>query len=103
MGNNSNPSYVFSKGNTYCFNRHVPLDVRAYYTSDRVILCLKTTDNILVSGSIISGWFARMQSSVCRLAYFLRTLQTNFNPLGVSIVTAGRSGLAGRQGIATHV
>jgi len=42
MGNNSNPSYVFLKGNTYYFNRHVPLDVRAYYKSDRVILCLKT-------------------------------------------------------------
>ena len=42
MGNNSKPSYVFLKGNTYYFNRHVPLDVRPYYKSDRVILCLKT-------------------------------------------------------------
>ena len=42
MGNNNNPSYVFLKGNTYYFNRHVPLDVREYYKSDRVILCLKT-------------------------------------------------------------
>jgi hypothetical protein len=40
MGNNSNPSYVFLKGNTYYFNRHVPLDVREYYKSARVILCL---------------------------------------------------------------
>ena len=31
MGNNNNPSYVFLKGNTYYFNRHVPLDVREYY------------------------------------------------------------------------
>ena len=43
MGNNSNPSYVFLKGTTYYFNRHVPLDVRPYYKSDRVILCLKTS------------------------------------------------------------
>ena len=43
MGNNSNPSYVFLKGNTYYFNRHVPLDVREYYKSARVILCLKTS------------------------------------------------------------
>ena len=43
MGNNSNPSYVFLKGNTYYFNRHVPLDVRPYYKSARVILCLKTS------------------------------------------------------------
>ena len=43
MGNNSNPSYVFLKGNTYYFNRHVPLDVRHYYKSARVILCLKTS------------------------------------------------------------
>ena len=42
MGNNSNPSYVFLKGTTYYFNRHIPLDVRSYYKSDRVILCLKT-------------------------------------------------------------
>ena len=43
LGNNSNPSYVFLKGNTYYFNRHVPLDVREHYKSARVILCLKTS------------------------------------------------------------
>ncbi len=42
MGNNTNPSYVFLKGNTYYFNRHVPRDVRSYYKSNRVIICLKT-------------------------------------------------------------
>jgi integrase len=42
MGNNTNPTYVFLKGNTYYFNRHVPFDVRSYYKSNRVILCLKT-------------------------------------------------------------
>ena len=30
-------------GTTYYFNRHVPLYVRPYYKSDRVILCLKTS------------------------------------------------------------
>ena len=43
MGNNSNPLYVFLKGTTYYFNRHVPLDVRPYYKSGRVIICLKTS------------------------------------------------------------
>jgi hypothetical protein len=42
LGNNTNPSHVFLKGNTYYFNRHIPLDVREYYKFDRVILCLKT-------------------------------------------------------------
>jgi hypothetical protein len=42
MGNNTNPTYVFLKGSTYYFNRHVPRDVRSYYKSNRVIICLKT-------------------------------------------------------------
>jgi hypothetical protein len=77
--------------------------LRKLTIGDTVIAPPETTDNILASGSIISGWFARMQRIVSRLAYFLRTLQTNFNPLRVSNVTAGRSGLTGRQGIATHL
>ena len=43
MGNNNNPSYVFLKGTTFYFNRHVPKDVREYYKSNRIILCLKTS------------------------------------------------------------
>src|SRR6056300_1487694 len=42
MGNNTNPAYVFLKGSTYYFNRHAPRDVRSYYKSNRVIICLKT-------------------------------------------------------------
>ena len=42
MGNNSNPSCVFLTGNTYFFNRHVPLDIQPHYKSKRVIVCLKT-------------------------------------------------------------
>jgi len=42
MSNNTNPSYVFLKGNTFYFNRHVPRDIRSYYKSNRVIICLKT-------------------------------------------------------------
>jgi len=42
MGNNTNPTYVFLKGSTYYFNRHIPRDVRSYYKSNRVIICLKT-------------------------------------------------------------
>jgi integrase len=43
MGNNRNPCYVFLKGNTYYFNRHVPLDIQPYYKSNTVIVCLKTS------------------------------------------------------------
>ena len=43
MGNNNNPSYVFLKGTTFYFNRHVPKDLREYYKSNRIILCLKTS------------------------------------------------------------
>ena len=43
MGNNNNPSYVFLKGNTYCFHRHVPLDIKPQYKSNRAIVCLKTS------------------------------------------------------------
>ena len=46
MGNNINTSYVFLKGNTYYFSRHVPFDIRPYYKSNRVILCLKTKRRI---------------------------------------------------------
>ena len=42
MGNNTNPCYVYLKGNTYYFTRHVPKDVSGYYTSNRVVMCLKT-------------------------------------------------------------
>ena len=42
MGNNTNPTYIFLKGNTFYFNRHVPRDIRSYYKSNRVIICLKT-------------------------------------------------------------
>lgn len=47
MGNNTNPCYVYLKGNTYYFTRHVPKDVREYYTSNRVVMCLKTQSRSL--------------------------------------------------------
>ena len=47
MGNNTNPCYVYLKGNTYYFTRHVPKDVRGYYTSNRVVMCLKTQSRSL--------------------------------------------------------
>ena len=47
MGNNKNPCYVYLKGKTYYFTRHVPKDMRGYYTSNRVVMCLKTQSRSL--------------------------------------------------------
>ena len=36
------PSYLYLKGTTYYFTRHVPLDIREHYRVGRVRVCLKT-------------------------------------------------------------
>src|SRR6056300_1570811 len=37
------PTYLWLKGNTYYFNRHIPFDIQPHYKSSRVVICLKTT------------------------------------------------------------
>ncbi len=42
MGDNFSRSYLYLKGKTYYFNRHVPLDLKGHYKTRRIRLCLKT-------------------------------------------------------------
>ena len=35
-------SYLWIKGATYYFNRRVPKDIQSYYSSSRIVICLKT-------------------------------------------------------------
>ena len=45
------PKYVFQKDGTYYFSRHVPLDVRHFYSRPRIVICLKTQNSSLASRS----------------------------------------------------
>ena len=36
------PTYLWLKGSTYYFNRHIPFDIQPHYKSSRVVRCLKT-------------------------------------------------------------
>ena len=36
-------SYLWIKGDTYYFNRRVPKDIQSYYSSSRIVICLKTS------------------------------------------------------------
>src|SRR6056300_1268143 len=36
------PTYLWLKGNTYYFNRHIPFDIQPHYKSSRVVICLNT-------------------------------------------------------------
>ena len=36
-------SYLWIKGATYYFNRRVPKDIQSYYSSSRIVICLKTS------------------------------------------------------------
>ena len=36
-------SYLWIKSDTYYFNRRVPKDIQSYYSSSRIVICLKTS------------------------------------------------------------
>ena len=55
-----------------------------------------TASESLALGAVVKG-------SSGGPSYFSRTLQTSFRPSGASIVIAGKSELAERQGILTHL
>ena len=38
------PSYLWLKGKTYYYNRHIPHDLREHYPSSRLVVCLKTSE-----------------------------------------------------------
>ena len=39
-------SYLYKKRGVYYFSKRVPCDVRSYYKSDRIVICLKTKSNV---------------------------------------------------------
>ena len=47
MVNKNVPSYVFQKDVTCYFSRHVPLDVRHFYSRSRLVIYLKTQNGSL--------------------------------------------------------
>ena len=51
MGNDSYPSYVSLKGNTYYLKRHAPLDIQPHNKSNRLMVCLKTNRHNLANRS----------------------------------------------------
>ena len=41
-----NVSYLYKKRGVFCFSKRVPCDVRSYYKSDRIVICLRTKSNV---------------------------------------------------------
>ncbi len=39
-------SYLYKKRGIYYFSKRVPCDVRSYYKSDRIVICLRTKSNV---------------------------------------------------------
>ncbi len=46
MVDHLNVSYLYKKRGVYYFSKRVPCDVRSYYKSDRIVICLRTKSNI---------------------------------------------------------
>ena len=47
MVDHLNVSYLYKKRGVFYFSKRVPCDVRSYYKSDRIVICLKTKSNVL--------------------------------------------------------
>ena len=47
MVDHLNVSYLYKKRGVYYFSKRVPSDVRSYYKSDRIVICLRTKSNVL--------------------------------------------------------
>ncbi len=45
MVDHLNCSYLYKKRGVYYFTKRVPCDVKSYYKSDRIVICLKTKSN----------------------------------------------------------
>ena len=41
MVDHLNVSYLYKKRGVFYFSKRVPCDVRSYYKSDRIVICLK--------------------------------------------------------------
>ena len=46
MVDHLNVSYLYKKRGVYYFSKRVPYDVRSYYKSDRIVICLRTKSNV---------------------------------------------------------
>ena len=46
MVDHLNVSYLYKKRGVYYFSKRVPYDVRSYYKSDRIVICLITKSNV---------------------------------------------------------
>ena len=45
MVDHLNVSYLYKKRGVFYFSKRVPYDVRSYYKSDRIVICLRTKSN----------------------------------------------------------
>ena len=41
-----NVSYLYKKRGMYYFSKRISSDVRSYYKSDRIVICLRTKSNV---------------------------------------------------------
>ena len=46
MVDHLNVSYLYKKRGVYYFSKRVPCDVRSYYKSDRIVICLRTKSSV---------------------------------------------------------
>ena len=46
MVDHLNVSYLYKKRGVYYFSKRVPCDVKSYYKSDRIVICLRTKSNV---------------------------------------------------------
>jgi len=46
MVDHFNVSYLYKKRGVFYFTKRVPCDVKSYYRSDRIVICLKTKSNV---------------------------------------------------------
>ncbi len=46
MVDHLNVSYLYKKRGVYYFSKRVPCDVRSYYKSDRIVICIRTKSNV---------------------------------------------------------
>ena len=46
MVDHLNVSYLYKKRGVFYFTKRVPCDVKSYYRSDRIVICLRTKSNV---------------------------------------------------------
>ena len=46
MVDHLNVSYLYKKRGVFYFTKRVSCDVKSYYKSDRIVICLKTKSNV---------------------------------------------------------